>query len=101
MNVLITLTTAGADTGPFNLYSNVDSYTTAFETGISRAALIAGYTSSLAPDGLQGLLELDLLCSGVSACKVLHPLALFSNGLWFRRLGRILFSKCVSFILTT
>jgi hypothetical protein len=51
MTVLITLTLAGSDTGPFNLYSNADGYTTAFETGISRAALIAGYTSSLAPDG--------------------------------------------------
>jgi hypothetical protein len=51
MTVLITLTLAGSDTGPFNLYSNADGYTTAFETGISRAALIAGYTSTLAPEG--------------------------------------------------
>ena len=51
MTVLITLTLAGSDTGPFNLYSNADGYTTAFETGISRAALIAGYTSNLAPIG--------------------------------------------------
>ena len=51
MTILITLTLAGSDTGPFNLYSNADGYTTAFETGISRAALIAGYTSNLAPIG--------------------------------------------------
>ena len=51
MTVLITLTLAGSDTGPFNLYSNADGYTTAFETGISRAALVAGYTSNLAPTG--------------------------------------------------
>ena len=51
MTVLITLTLAGSDTGPFNIYSNADGYTTAFETGISRAALIAGYTSNLAPIG--------------------------------------------------
>lgn len=51
MTVLITLTLAGSDTGPFDLYSNADGYTTAFETGISRAALIAGYTSNLAPIG--------------------------------------------------
>jgi hypothetical protein len=49
MTVLITLTLAGSDTGPFNLYSNADGYTTAFETGISRAALVAGYTSTLVP----------------------------------------------------
>ena len=49
MTVTITLTLAGSDTGPFNLYSNVDGYTTAFETGVSRAALVAGYTSTLVP----------------------------------------------------
>lgn len=51
MTVLITLTLAGSDTGPFNLYSNANGYTTAFETGVSRAALVSGYTSSLAPEG--------------------------------------------------
>lgn len=51
MIVTITLTTAGADTGPFNLYSDVDGYTSAFETGVSKAALLAGYTSSLVPNG--------------------------------------------------
>jgi hypothetical protein len=49
MNVLITLTTAGADTGPFNLYSNVDSYTTPFETGVAKSALVAGYLTALVP----------------------------------------------------
>lgn len=49
--VLITLTTAGADTDNFSLYSNVDGYVTAFATGITRAALIAGYTSTVVPDG--------------------------------------------------
>ena len=51
MTVLITLTTAGANTGPFNLYSNVDLYVSAFETGISQAALISGYTSTVVPAG--------------------------------------------------
>lgn len=46
----ITLTTAGADTGPFNLFSNVDSYSTPFETNISRASLVGGYTTNLVPD---------------------------------------------------
>lgn len=49
MNVLITLTTAGADTGPFNLYSNVDSYTTAFQTNVAKSALVAGYLSTVVP----------------------------------------------------
>ena len=51
MTVLITLTTAGTDTGPFNLYSNVDGYVSAFETGVSKAALVAGYSSALVPNG--------------------------------------------------
>lgn len=51
MNILLTLTTAGTDTGPFSLFSNVDGYVTAFETGVSKAALIAGYLTTLAPVG--------------------------------------------------
>lgn len=51
MIVTITLTVAGVDTGPFNLYSDVDGYISAFETGVSKAALLIGYTSSLVPNG--------------------------------------------------
>lgn len=50
MTVLITLTMAGTDTGPFNLYSDLDGYTSAFETGVSKASLLAGYSSALVPD---------------------------------------------------
>ena len=48
--VLITLGIAGTDSGPFDLYSNNDGYTSAFESGVSKAALLAGYPSSLVPD---------------------------------------------------
>jgi hypothetical protein len=52
ITVSITLTLAGADTGPtFSLYSNTDGYTTAFATGISKASLVAGYISTVVPDG--------------------------------------------------
>ena len=50
MTVLITLTVAGADSGPFNLYSNLDGYVTAFESGVFKTALLTGYSSSLVPD---------------------------------------------------
>lgn len=50
MTVLITLTTAGADTGPFDLYSDIDGFVSAFETGVSKAALLGGYSSALVPD---------------------------------------------------
>jgi hypothetical protein len=50
MTVLITLTTAGTDSGPFDLYSDLDGYLSAFESGVSKAALEAGYASSSVPD---------------------------------------------------
>ena len=50
MTVLITLTTAGADSGPFNLYSNLDGFISAFEASVPKASLLAGYSSSLVPD---------------------------------------------------
>jgi len=49
MIVLLTLTIAGSDTGPFDLYSDLDSYITPFETGVSKIDLEAGYTTE-APD---------------------------------------------------
>ena len=49
MTTLITLTLAGSDVGPFNLYSNLDGFTTPTVTGVSRSALVAGYTATL-PD---------------------------------------------------
>lgn len=50
MTVLITLTLAGTDSGPFDLYSNLDGYLSAFESGVDKALLLAGYPSSLVPD---------------------------------------------------
>lgn len=50
MTVLLTLTTAGSDTGPFDLYSNLDGYTVPFETGVAKADLQSGYISGLVPD---------------------------------------------------
>jgi hypothetical protein len=50
MTAFITLTTAGTNSGPFNLYSNIDGYATAFESGVSKASLLAGHSSSVVPD---------------------------------------------------
>ncbi len=49
MTAVITLTTAGLDTGPFNLYSNVDGYLSAFAIDVTRTELLAGYSVSM-PD---------------------------------------------------
>lgn len=51
MTALITLTVAGTDSGPFSLYSNLDVFTAPFETGVVKAGLLAGYSTSFVPDG--------------------------------------------------
>ena len=48
MIVFLKLTTAGIDSGPFDLYSNFD-YDIPFETGVTRNSLIAGYSTDV-PD---------------------------------------------------
>ena len=48
--IKITLTTAGASTESFSLFSDADGYVTPFATGITKAQLLAGYVSSVAPD---------------------------------------------------
>ena len=50
MTVLITLTTAGSNSGPFDLYSSSDGFVTPFETNVSKLDLESGYSSSLVPD---------------------------------------------------
>jgi hypothetical protein len=50
MTVLLTLTTAGTDTTVFDLYSDIDGFTTAFETDVPLVSLTAGYSSALVPD---------------------------------------------------
>ena len=50
ITVLITLTAAGTDTSLFDLYSDVDSFTTPFETNVTKSALVSGYLSTLVPD---------------------------------------------------
>jgi len=46
----ISLSSAGADTGPFNLYSNADNYVTAFATAVPKASMLTGYLSNAVPD---------------------------------------------------
>ena len=48
--IKITLTTAGASTESFSLFSDADGYVTPFATGVTKAQLLAGYVSSVAPD---------------------------------------------------
>ena len=51
MLIQVTLTIpAGSSVGPFDLFSDVDNYTTAFETNISASELTSGYAVN-APEG--------------------------------------------------
>ena len=46
MIISLILNIAGADTGPFSLYSDVGSYTTPFETGVLKTSLVSGYSTT-------------------------------------------------------
>jgi hypothetical protein len=50
ISITITLNTVVGTPGPFSLYSDTDSYTTPFVTGVSLASLQGGYGTSLVPD---------------------------------------------------
>lgn len=50
-SALITLTTAGTGTGPFDLYSNIGGYASPFESGVDKSSLVSGYVSNLVPNG--------------------------------------------------
>jgi len=43
MTILIDLSVAGINTGPFNLYSDADGYVTAFALNVTRQQLLDGY----------------------------------------------------------
>jgi hypothetical protein len=71
MIATITLTSAGSDSGPYNLYSDIDGYTVAFETGVSKSALLAGFTSVNVPNGTNFI---KVLSTGLCTNYILIPL---------------------------
>lgn len=50
MIVLITLTSAGLDTGPFDIYSNSTGSYVLAQSNISKSILLGGYSATV-PDG--------------------------------------------------
>jgi hypothetical protein len=50
ISIEIGIPNIGIDAGPFDLYSDVDSFTTAFETGITKTEMEQGFISNNAPD---------------------------------------------------
>ena len=51
MTILIQASNVGSDAGPFNLFSQVNGFTQAFETGITAAQLLIGFVSYNVPAG--------------------------------------------------
>ena len=49
--IVIQASHVGDDAGPFNLFSQVTGFTEAFETGVSKSQLLAGFVSYNVPDG--------------------------------------------------
>lgn len=72
----ITLSPLGANTGPFNLYSDVDGYTTPFETNIPRSSFLTPYITSNVPDGTS---IIEVRSSGICTNSEFLPI----NGLPF------------------
>jgi len=64
MTVTITLTLAGSDTGPFNLYSNADGYTSPFQTNVPKNDLTSGLTTGTVPSGTT-----EILVRSTGACQ--------------------------------
>lgn len=59
MNVLIQLTIADIDTGPtFDLFSDINNYSSPFESGISKTALLTGHITSAVP-GLASIIRVS------------------------------------------
>ena len=82
MTVYIIFTVAGSNTGPFNLYSDVDGYISPFESGVSKANLLAGYTSILVPLGTtiiraisagicENYIDMEIATASVVSCDTL------------------------------
>ena len=66
MTIIITLSFAGNETGPFDLYSDATGFAIPFAQNVSKAALLAGYQVE-APDGTAALpIKPSSVCTSAS-----------------------------------
>lgn len=74
MNVFIKLTYTSSNAGPFDLYSNIDGYTTPFETNIAKTQLVNGYTSTVVPNNTTSIkIKSEGDCEGYTIVDVVQP----------------------------
>jgi hypothetical protein len=74
MTIIITLSFAGNETGPFDLYSDATGFAIPFAQNVSKAALLAGYQVE-APDGttVVRLSNLNSLCGSTDIYSCATP----------------------------
>lgn len=73
MIVTITLTNPGADTGPFNIYTNVDNYVLAVATNVAKSALVAGYNVDIPSTTSTVKVESTGTCTSSIFLSVVQP----------------------------
>ena len=71
MDATITFTSLGTSTGPFNLFADVNAYCCAFEIGVTRTQLLAGFTSHNVPAGTNNI---KVVSAGVCNTNVIIPM---------------------------
>lgn len=73
MNVTITLTSPGANTGPFNIYTNADNYAVAVATNVAKSALVAGYNVTVPSIASTVKVESTGTCTSSIYINVIQP----------------------------
>jgi len=73
MNVTITLTNPGTDTGPFNIYTNMDNYVTAVATNIAKATLVSGYNATVPATATTVKVESTGTCTSSIYLNIIQP----------------------------
>jgi len=74
MNVIITLINPGTDTGPFNIYTNMDNYVVPIATSVPKATLVStGYTAVV--DGNTATIKVESTgtCTSAIFLPVIQP----------------------------
>lgn len=73
MNVTITLVNPGADTGPFNIYTNDDNYIVPVATNVAKSALVTGYNVWVPPLAVTVKVESTGTCTSAIFLPVAQP----------------------------
>lgn len=73
MNVTITLVNPGADTGPFDIYTNDDNYIAAVATNIAKSALVTGYNVWVPPLAVTVKVQSTGTCTSAVFLPIVQP----------------------------